>query len=135
MSIMGRKISAKVVMAAALVMVVARLLPVMTSSPAREITLVTRGMAFYADGDFTHPNPVIAVKAGEHVRVVLRNEERGMRHDFAVPAAGAATRLLNWNQQDDVTFTAPDAAGRYEYFCRPHALMMRGTIVVTAPSD
>jgi plastocyanin len=130
MSILGRKVSARAVLAVALVMVMARLLPVMTSAPAREITVVTRGMAFYVDGDFTHPNPTIAVKAGEHLRVVLRNDERGMTHDFAVPAVGAATNLLAWNQQDDVTFTAPAKAGVYEYVCNPHLLMMKGTLIV-----
>jgi plastocyanin len=130
MSILGRKISAKAVAALAAAMVVAALLPVMTDAPAREITLVTRGMAFYVDGNFDQPNPTLEVKAGERVRIVVRNEERGMTHDFRVPAAQAATELLNWNEQDAVTFDVPDAPGSYEYVCQPHALMMKGRLVV-----
>ena len=130
MSILGRKISGKVVAALAVAMVVGALLPVLTDAPAREIRLVTRGMAFYVDGDFNHPNPTIEVKAGERVRIVLRNEERGMTHDFAVPAVKAATSLLDWNQQDDVTFDVPDEPGIYDYVCRPHLLMMKGRLVV-----
>ena len=130
MSILGRKISMKLVAALAVVMIVGALLPVMTDAPAREITLVARGMAFYVDGDFDRPNPTLEVKASERVRIVVRNEERGMTHDFAVPAADAATDLLNWNEQDEVIFDVPDKPGVYEYVCRPHALMMRGTLRV-----
>ncbi len=131
MSILGRKISVKVVAALAGAMVVAALLPVMTKAPAREITLVARDMSFYLDGDFENPNPVIEVKAGENVRIVVRNEERGMTHDFAVPATGASVDLLNWNEQGDVTFEVPLTPGTYEYVCRPHMLMMKGTLKVS----
>lgn len=130
MSILGRKIPVKVVAALAVAMVVGALLPVMTQTPAREITLVARDMAFYLDGDFERPNPVIEVKAGEHVRIALRNEERGMTHDFAVPALGAAVDLLDWKEQDEVTFEVPSTPGTYEYVCTPHQLMMKGTLKV-----
>ena len=131
MSILGRKIPGTVVAAVAAIMVLAALLPVWTKTPVREITLVARGMAFYLDGDLTHPNPVIEVKAGEQVRVVLRNEERGMTHDFAVPAAGAATGLLDWNEQGDIAFEVPSEPGTYQYVCNPHMLMMKGTLKVS----
>jgi len=130
MSILGRKIPVKLIAALAVVMVVGALLPVMTQAPVREIRLVVRGMAFYLDGDFEQPNPVIQVKAGEHVRVVVRNDERGMTHDFAVPAVGASTDLLEWQQQGEVTFDVPATPGTYEYVCRPHLGMMKGTLKV-----
>ena len=129
MSIWGRKVSVKVVAAVAALMVMAALLPVMTSGVDREVTLVARGMAFYLDGDPT-PNPTITVKAGETVRVVLKNQDRGMTHDFTVPALDAGMRLINWNEQDDVTFDVPSTPGTYEYFCNPHRLMMSGKIQV-----
>jgi plastocyanin len=130
MSILGRKIPVAVVAAIAAIMIVAALLPVWSKTPAREITLVARGMAFYLEGDLTQPNPVITVKAGEPVRVVLRNEERGMTHAFAVPAFGAATGLLHWNERGEVLFDVPEKAGTYEYVCGPHMLMMKGTLKV-----
>jgi plastocyanin len=130
MSILGRKISAKWVAAFAIAMVVGALLPVMTETPAREITLVARDMAFYLEGDYAHPNPDIEVKAGEHVRIVLRNEERGMTHDFALPAASASVDLLEWNEQGEVSFDVPATPGTYEYICRPHMLMMKGILKV-----
>ena len=130
MSILGRKVPGKVVAALVVTMVVGALLPVLTNAPAREITLVARDMAFYLDGDFEHPNPVIEVKAGENVRVVLHNDDRGMTHDFALPAAGAHMALVDWQEQAQVTFEVPATPGSYEYVCMPHRLMMKGILKV-----
>jgi plastocyanin len=131
MSIMGRRVPVRVVAAVAVLLIaVVGLLPVLSKARAREITLVARDMAFYLDGNET-ANPVIDVKAGETVKVVLRNRDRGMTHDFAVPDLGAAMKALDWNEQDDLTFDAPDEPGTYEYVCRPHLVMMKGKIRVT----
>lgn len=136
MSILGRKVSMTAVFGAAALMVFAVLLAARADTPAREITLVARGMAFYLKSDPTRPNPALEVTAGERVRIVLRNEDRGMTHDVAVPMAGAAVELLDWRERGDVTFTVPSTPGIYEYVCRPHELMMRGTLkVVDAPLD
>jgi len=112
------------------VLLLAALLPALTTAPAREITLVTRGMAFYIDGDRSTPNPTIEVKAGERVRIVVLNQDRGMTHDFAVPAMAAAMNAIRWNQSSDVTFDVPETPGTYQYECRPHRLMMRGVLRV-----
>ena len=133
MSILGRKVSGKAVAGIAALLVAVSLLPLVSSSPAREVTLVVRDMTFYLESDPYTPNPTIEVTAGERVRIVLRNEDRGMTHDFAVPAVAAATSLIDWRESDDVTFDVPSAPGTYEYVCNPHRLMMRGTIRVTAP--
>src|SRR5690606_1620555 len=117
------------------VMIIAALLPVMTSAPAREVALVARGMAFYLESDPETPNPTIEVAPGERVRIVLRNEDRGMTHDFAVPALNTGMDLLRWNQAGAVTLTMPSRPGEYEYVCNPHRLMMRGIIRVTAGSE
>jgi len=131
MSIWGRKVSRKVVAAVAVLFItVAGLLPVMTKARAREITLVAKDMAFYVENDLETPNPVLEVKAGETIRVVLLNRDRGMTHDFAVPAAQAAIDALDWNEDDAVTFEVPDEPGTYEYVCRPHLLMMKGKLIV-----
>jgi plastocyanin len=131
-SIWGRKVSPTVVAAVvALFVGVAGLLPVMTKPRAREITLVAKEMAFYRDGDGGTANPVIEARAGETIRVVLVNRDRGLTHDFAVPAAEASTDLLEWNERDEVTFDVPETPGTYEYVCRPHLLMMKGTLRVT----
>ena len=131
MSIMGREVSIKPAIVLALCMVVGALIPAMSKTPSREITLVARGMAFYLENDLEKPNPPIELRAGETVRVVLRNEEPGMRHDFAVPALrGASMASLDWNETGELTLRVPDQPGTYEYTCRPHRLMMRGTLRV-----
>ena len=130
MSVLGQRLSAKAIGALVGLMVLAALLPALSSTPAREVTLVAKGMAFYLDGDLNTPNPVIEVKAGERVRVVLRNEERGMAHDFAVPALDVALNPVSWNESEDLVLEAPSEPGTYDYVCRPHRLMMKGTIRV-----
>jgi plastocyanin len=133
MSILGRKVSGKVVAAIAVAfVVVAGLLPVMTKARPREITLVARNMAFYLESNETTPNPVLEVRPGETLRLVLVNRDRGMTHDLSVPAAAAATKRLAWNAHDAITFDAPEKPGTYDYVCRPHALMMKGRIIVRA---
>ena len=40
-------------------------------------------------------------------------------------------RAIDWNERNDVVFDVPDEPGTYEYVCRPHQLMMKGTLRVT----
>ncbi len=94
----------------------------------REIELTARSMAFYAAG--SGANPTLVVRPGERVRIVVRNETPGMVHDLAIDAFGVSTRLLNAGETGALEFTAPQEAGRHEYVCRPHAVMMRGVIEV-----
>jgi plastocyanin len=134
MSILGRHVSKGMLLKTAIpvmaVLLLAVALPALTSTPTREVTLVARGMAFYVEGDLRTPNPTIEVKAGERVRIVLRNEDRGMTHDFAVPALAAAMDAIRWSESADVLFDAPETPGTYQYECRPHRLMMRGVLRV-----
>ena len=99
------------------------------SKGPREIHLIARDMTFYIEGDET-PNPTIRLRAGEDVRLTLRNEDPGMDHDLAIRAWNVATRLLEGKARDAIVFRVPDARGSEVYACTPHAMMMRGTIVV-----
>lgn len=130
MSILGRRIPGKAIAAMVALMILAALLPALSNTPSREIVLVARDMAFYLESDPRTPNPTIEVKAGERVRIVLRNQDRGMTHDLSVPVAGAALDPITWNQASDLVMEAPGQPGAYPYECRPHRLMMRGTIRV-----
>jgi plastocyanin len=130
MSVLGHPLSAKQIGGLVGLMLLAALLPALSSTPVREVTLVAKGMVFYLEDDLQTPNPVIEVKAGERVRVVLLNQDRGMTHDFAVPTLDAALNPVSWNQSGDVVFEAPSQPGTYQYVCRPHSLMMKGTIRV-----
>jgi plastocyanin len=130
MSSWGRRISTEPVAIVAVVFMVAMgVARALMGENAREITLVAKDMAFYVEGNPT-ANPVIEARAGETLRIVLENRDRGMTHDFAVPSVDAATDLLQWNEQDEVTFEVPSEPGTYEYVCQPHLLMMKGTLKV-----
>lgn len=111
-------------------LVALRWLPVDAGQPPREIVLVVRDMSFYIDGQFERANPPLQLRAGERVQIVLRNEEVGMRHNFAVPAWNLATAELNGEGSTTFEFVVPDASGRQEYVCAPHSALMRGTIEI-----
>jgi uncharacterized cupredoxin-like copper-binding protein len=131
MSVLGQQLSGKLIAAlAALLLSLVTLLPASSSTPAREITLVVTGMAFYLEGDPRTPNPTIEVRAGERVRIVLRNQDRGMTHDFAVPVLHAVVKPIGWNESADIVMDIPTQPGSYEYVCQPHSVMMRGTMRV-----
>lgn len=98
-------------------------------SGPREIRIVARDMTFYLEGQ-AGPNPTLRLRAGETVRLVLRNEDEGMTHDFAIPGWKAATRRVEAGEEAVVTFRASDQPSSQAYKCRPHARMMQGTILV-----
>jgi len=104
----------------------------LTRPAPREVTLVTRGMAFFLENG-NQPNPTLTFKAGERVRIVVRNEDRGILHNLTVPSVKAEFAPIGWNQSADVVFEVPETPGTYEYWCRPHMMMMRGTIQVLDP--
>ncbi len=130
MSILGKRIPLRAVAAMAVLMILAVLAPALSKTPSREITLIAKDMAFYLESDLKTPNPTLDIKAGERVRITLRNQERGIIHDFAVPVLKKSLDQLGWNESDDVVFSAPKKPGTYQYECQPHRLMMRGTIRV-----
>lgn len=134
MSIAGRTIPSGAMAFAGLAMLVAAMIPVLSTSAApepREIRLVARGVQFYLEQDPRTPNPTIDVRAGETVTITLRNEERGITHDLAVSALAVGLAPLKWGESASVTFTAPEEPGSYEYVCRPHRAMMRGVVRVS----
>ncbi|MPY90106.1 MAG: hypothetical protein GEU99_19555 [Luteitalea sp.] len=97
---------------------------------ARDLTLVARGIAFYADGR-PEANPTLRVKAGEQVRFLFRNQDRGMAHDFAVSAWRLTQAFPREpGETSSVVVRVPDRPGSYPYVCTPHAAVMRGTIEV-----
>ena len=98
-------------------------------SAPREIRVVVRDMNFYLDGQ-ADENPPLRLHAGETVRVVLRNEDEGMKHDFAIPGWNTATERIESGQETSVTFRVPDGASSQAYTCRPHASVMQGTIQI-----
>ena len=97
---------------------------------AREIALVARGMSFYLEADPATANPTITLRAGERVRFVLRNQTPGIEHDLAVAALGVVLPPVPDGGLGAVDLEVPARPGAYEYQCRPHAVMMKGTLVI-----
>ena len=127
---MGKYIRIAVVVAVAVSGAV--MLPRIVSSreAVRDVTVVVRNMAYYVDGENT-ANPALRFAAGEQVRLTLRNEDRGMSHDFSVKAWGVATKVLDGKGQDTVTFRVPRGSNAStSYTCTPHTAMMNGAIVI-----
>jgi plastocyanin len=101
-----------------------------SKSEVRDITVVARGVAFYVDGR-PDANPVLRVEAGEQVRLLFRNEDRGMAHDFAVSGWQLSQPLpRELGETASVVVRVPDRPGRYSYVCTPHAALMHGVIEV-----
>jgi len=110
--------------------VVVSLLPMIASTstdPIRDVRIITRDMTFYLEGSDV-PNPTLTFRAGEHVRILLKNEDDGMDHDFSVPAWQVKTRLLTGRGEDALVLQVPNKTGTEAYTCTPHAEIMRGTI-------
>ena len=96
----------------------------------RTVTLVARDMAFFLSGADV-ANPRLVVERGERVRFVLRNEDPGMAHDFALPSLDEATPLLREaGTAAELVVRAPEAPGEHEYVCTTHSRMMRGVLEV-----
>ena len=102
-----------------------------SAGATREVTLVARGMAFYLE-DGTTPNPTIHTRAGETIRLVLRNETPGVLHDLALGELGISMEPVKAGALGSVSLRLPPRPGAYDYVCRPHAQMMRGRLLVDA---
>lgn len=101
-----------------------------TSAMPREIRLVAKDMTFYLEGHRT-PNPTLRVRAGEQIRLVLRNETPGMSHDLVIKPWQVQTPMLaKKGEEAAVFFRVPDRTGTATYNCTPHAEMMRGSITI-----
>ena len=101
---------------------------VVTGERVHEIRVVAKNMTYYTDGA-AEPNPPIRLAPGEHVRVTLRNDDRGMSHDFGIPAFGVATGVVEFGAEKSITFTVPEKPSPATYICTPHSAMMSGRIL------
>ena len=101
-----------------------------TREAIREIRITARDMSFRVE-EIVEPNPSLALLAGEQVKVTVRNEDRGMLHDFSVPAWGVRTGSVEWGTERSITFRVPTNASTLSYICTPHSAMMSGRIIVS----
>jgi plastocyanin len=68
------------------------------------------------------------LKSGTSYTVEVTNGD-SVEHNFTFQEAGA-NQDIEGGEDAKVTFTAP-AAGSYEFFCKYHPSVMRGTVTVT----
>jgi plastocyanin len=85
-----------------------------------ELKLVAKGVKF----DTTS----FDLKAGSSYTLEVTNQD-GVEHNFTFSAA-KANKDVEANEDAKVSFTAP-AAGSYEFHCKYHPSIMKGTITVT----
>ncbi len=90
------------------------------------------------------PGPVLKVRAGQPVRLVVENRDQ-LHHDLLVVGPeerapylepvfpGAKTRILGPGEREEVRFV-PDRPGRYRYVCTVpgHDATMYGEFLVEA---
>ena len=99
----------------------------------REILVVAKGMTFILPSDPDTANPVIRLRRGEHVSLVLRNEAPGLLHNIEIPAWTVKSDRIRAGEETSVTFEVPSQQGPTEYRCAPHSEMMHGFVEVSAP--
>ena len=95
---------------------------------AEEIRVVAKNMTYYANGT-GDANPAIQLTPGRLVRITLRNDDRGMQHDLAIPAFGVGTGIIDYGTEKSFTFRVPDRPATATYTCTPHSAMMSGRIL------
>ena len=98
----------------------------------REVVLVAKNMAFVADrsGAPDTPNPTIVLHPGEKVRLVVRNEDAGMRHDLVMDHLKLRSTALDFGESDALVFRVPNQRGEGDYYCSFHTQLMRGSVVI-----
>ena len=108
------------------------LLPRLAASreAVREVNITARDMSFYVE-QIAGPNPTMALTAGEQVKVTVRNEDKGMLHDFSIPEWGVRTGSVEWGTERSITFRVPPTGSTPSYICTPHPAMMSGRIIVS----
>jgi len=78
--------------------------------------------------DIKWDTTTLQLTSGTSYRVEVTNDD-SVEHNFTFEQASANTDVEG-GENATVTFTAP-AAGSYEFFCKYHPQVMRGTVTVT----
>jgi len=88
-------------------------------------------MTFTLVGQPDAANPVLTLRAGERVRLTLKNEAPGLLHDITIPDLRVTIEQLRQGETGEAVFTVPTSPGKHEYLCRPHSELMRGVVDIT----
>ena len=100
-----------------------------STGEVRVIHVVVHNMAYYIGGR-TDPNPIIHLRRDERVRIIVTNQDAGMKHDFGIDAWQTRTGLIDGIGEARLEFVAASVPGEVSYSCTPHGTLMRGTMRV-----
>ena len=109
--------------------VIAALLPLLAGSLKRSEAVITV-IVVAKDMKFNQTNPTIYVRPGTKIRLVLRNEDPGMRHDLVLEALGLETPIIKEGESAILEFEVEDE-GQFEYICSLHPVLMKGILMVS----
>lgn len=98
-----------------------------SSGEVHVIYLVVHNMAYYFTGR-NDPNPTLHLRRGERVRIIVNNQDAGMKHDFGIDAWQTRTGLIDGIGEAQLDLVVPSVPGEVLYSCTPHSTLMRGTI-------
>jgi hypothetical protein len=125
-------VAGSIALIAATVVLCAILIPQSASTSSGEVRgihLVVHNMTYYLTAR-TDPNPTLHLRRGERVRLIVTNQDAGMKHDFGIDAWRKRTSLIDGIGEAELEFVAPSVPGEVVYSCTPHGTLMRGTIRV-----
>jgi plastocyanin len=94
---------------------------------ARTIVIIAKDMRF------NETNPTFNVLPGEMIRIILRNQDPGMKHDFTIPALDLRTPVVELGEEAVLFFRVPEL-GTLEYLCSMHPVSMKGLFQIGDPA-
>lgn len=93
----------------------------------KEFVLIAKGMKFHVQGE---AGAKLAVRAGERVRLTIRNEEsQPIAHNFVLVGLGIRTSYLQPGESGVVEFVT-EREGTLLYACLLHPGLMEGQIKI-----
>ena len=81
---------------------------------------------------FRGNNPTLYARPGSKVKLIFRNESRGIEHHLAVEGLNVETDILLPGEREEISFSVPLRDTVLTYACMLHP-MMKGKFVVGNP--
>ncbi len=81
---------------------------------------------------FSGNNPTLYAKPGSKVKLIFRNESRGVEHNLAIEGLDVETEILRPGEREDIIFSVPPQDTILTYSCYLHPIM-EGKFVVGNP--
>jgi len=95
----------------------------MRSRPNTVIEVVAENLVFRGN------NPTLYAEPGSEVKLIFRNEARGIEHHLVIEGLGVETAILRPGEREEIIFSVPMRDTVLTYSCYLHP-MMEGKFVV-----